>query len=325
MDMNSMHDLITHLPQHIYNGYHDVAVPAQEAKVDKVVVCGMGGSGIAGHIIAGAYGKKMPVRVVSDYDLGFIDAQTLVVVVSYSGNTEETLACYELAQKQTKNIAGVTTGGKLGELLEGRFPLVRLQAGFPPRAAVAFLFGAVHKILEAYGLVASIDAEISAATSQLAGKVEAVFAESALEQNLAKQIAQKLKGKIAVIYASEPVYSCAAYRMKCQINENANTPAFWHYFPEMNHNEIEGYYHQDLPIMPVFLLDFDLDARYQKRINVFSELIDEKIEIYAEGKSYIEKVFSLIFIGDMVSYYLALENGVDPFAIENIMFLKKNL
>ena len=203
--------------------------------------------------------------------------------------------------------------------------MVRLSEGYPPRAAVAYLFGALHKILEAYGLVGSIDSQISAATSQLAGKVEAVFEPSPLEQNLAKQIAQKLKGKIAVIYASHPAYSCAAYRMKCQINENANSPAFWHFFPEMNHNEIEGYYHQDLPIVPVFLLDFDLDARYQKRIDVFSQLIDQKIEIYAEGNSYLEKVFSLIFIGDMISYYLALENGVDPFAIENIMFLKKSL
>ncbi len=325
MDKNSMHDLITHLPQQIYNGYHKVSVAQQAASVNKLVVCGMGGSGIAGHIIAGAYGSTMPVRVVSDYNLGFIDAQTLVVVVSYSGNTAETLACFEQAQKQTKNIAGVTTGGELGRLLEGKFPMVKLEAGFPPRAAVAFLFGALHKILEAFGLAPSIAQEVDAATSQLAGKVQAIFESSPLEQNLAKQIAQKLKGKIAVVYAGSPAYSCAAYRMKCQLNENANSPAFWHYFPEMNHNEIEGYYHQDLPILPVFLLDFELEQHYQKRVDVFSQLIDEKIELYAEGNSYIEKVFSLIFIGDMISYYLARENGVDPFAIENIMFLKKNL
>ncbi len=325
MNMNSMHDLITHLPQHIYSGYHGASVPAQKGKVDKLVVCGMGGSGIAGHIIAGAYGHKFPVRVVSDYCPGFVDEQTLLIAVSYSGNTEETLACYKAAQGLTKHIAGVTTGGELEEMMAGKFPLVKLQGGFPPRAAVAYLFGAVHKILEAYGLAKSIEQEISATTSQLAGKVEAVFEQSPVEQNMAKQIAVKLKGKIAVVYASQPAYGCAAYRMKCQINENANSPAFWHCFPEMNHNEIEGYYHQDLPIMPVFLLDFELDQKYQKRINIFSELIDEKIEIYAEGSSYIEKVFSLIFIGDMVSYYLAGEKGVDPFAIENIMFLKKNL
>ncbi len=325
MNMNSMHDLITHMPDHLYQGYHNAEVAKQEGDIDKVVICGMGGSGIAGHLINGAYGEKFSVRVASDYRPGYLDAKTLVILISYSGNTEETLSCFEKAKAKTSYLAGITTGGKLEEMMGGNYPMIKLKSGFPPRAAIAYLFGGVHKILEAYGLVPSIAKEIDATVSQLAGKVQAVFEDSSKEQNIAKQIASSLKGKIAIIYAADPAYSCAAYRMKCQINENANSPAFWHCFPEMNHNEIEAYYHQDLPLVPIILSDFDLGERYKTRVEIFSKLLDEKIDIFAEGNSYIEKVFSLIFIGDMISYYLAVENGVDPFAIDNIYFLKENL
>ncbi|HPR18029.1 MAG TPA: SIS domain-containing protein, partial [Candidatus Cloacimonadota bacterium] len=151
------------------------------------------------------------------------------------------------------------------------------------------------------------------------------------EMNLAKDTALHLNGKIPVIYSSFPELYPLAYRWKCQINENAKYPAFCHTFSELNHNEIEGWEVQGLEdkFLPIILGLMQEKPQIQKRKNIMKELFQKRniefLEFFAEGESLIEQIFSLIYLGDMVSYYLAILREVDPTEIAFINYLKQNI
>lgn len=338
LDTEDMYHKIIHLPEQVKNAYENakVHIPKSSSNlqvnlINQVVICGMGGSAISGDLAQAAFGKTIPIFVSKDYKLPHITARTLVVLLSYSGNTEETLSCCREALAITPYIAGVTSGGELRSLLEGKFLWVELVGGNPPRSAIASLFFSLLKILEELQVIPSQADHVNKTVGMMMMKAGAIAVGNPFESNLAKNSAAMLLGKIPLIYSAIPEFASVAYRWKCQINENAKYPAFYHTFPEMNHNEIEGWEIAGMndTFIPIFLAPMNLTGRYAKRIQVFKKLLDDRkqewLEFYAEGDNFIVQAYSLIYLGDMISFYLGILQDVNPTTINFINYLKKEL
>jgi len=304
--------------------------------VSNIVITGLGGSAIGGDLLRVYTADKIPVPVTvnRDYTLpGFVGPDTLVLAVSYSGNTEETLSAYEEARRRGASIVAITTGGRLGELArEHGFPVIGVPAGIMPRSAIGYLFIPALMILHRLGLLSDPAGDIM----RMAGHIEEVRERLGPaipeEKNLAKQIALKLYNKIPVIWGAAGATEAVAQRWKGQINENAKAPAYWNVFPELNHNEIVGF---QFPaeilkkIHVIMLRDGQDHPRVQKRIEITKRIIsgavDGYTEVWATGDNLLARLFSLIYTGDYASLYLAALYGADPGPVRVIDYLKKEL
>lgn len=336
IDKADMYHKIIHLPEEILNTYEKAEVNIPKtwkglAEIDHIVFCGMGGSAVAADIAKAVFSKNLFIEVIKDYDLPKISEQSLVIVISYSGNTEETISCFEQAMSKTKQIAAVTSGGKIKTMLTGKFPWIEVDAGFPPRAAIARLFFSLVKLLEYFQLIPPQTKKVKSLIAQLIKKAGSIADNVPIKKNLAKDSALSIKGKIPIIYSQNPDFYPIAYRWKCQFNENSKYPAFCHTFPEMNHNEIEAWEVKGFENMfiPIFLSTMQNDGQLAQRKtllkNLFKQQSIEYLEFFVEGESVIEQIFSLIYLGDMISYYLAVLLKVDPSSIKFIDYLKENL
>jgi len=292
----------------------------------------------------------LPVIVVKDFNMPYIDENTLFIAVSYSGNTEETIACLEKAILKTKFIAGVTSGGKVKELLNDRHLWIEIKSGFPPRSAIGYLFFSLLKALEILGIVKNHHDQVEVVVASLMQKAGSLCLKSGVEKNLAKSTAETIFGKIPIIYSSSPLLYPVAYRWKCQINENAKLPAFCHSLPEMLHNEIEGWesnnssplYEGGLggisqQFIPIFLRLFDDEQVYSDRVNKFQGLLSKQgiefLEFYGDPSvspvptesvdgGLLCSIFTLIYLGDMISFCMGILNEIDPTEIEFINYIK---
>nr|HPR18356.1 SIS domain-containing protein [Candidatus Cloacimonadota bacterium] len=160
LDKDNMYHKIIHLPEQILLTYQNAKlylpdILADKQKIQRLIICGMGGSAISADIAKAAFGKDIPIEVVKGYELPYCDRDTLVITISYSGNTEETLSCLQEAMTKTNLIAAITAGGKMKQLVENKFAWVEMEAGFPPRAAIAGLFISLLKLLEAMEIIPS--------------------------------------------------------------------------------------------------------------------------------------------------------------------------
>lgn len=312
-----------------------VELPAIEA-ISNIVVTGLGGSAIGGDLLRVYTAGKIPVPVTvnRDYVLpGFVGPDTLVFAVSYSGNTEETLSAYEEARARGASVIAITTGGKLGEMAaRDGVTLVKVPAGCSPRAATGYLFIPTLGILQQLGMLPDLNAEINEMAAFIKGLYKKIRPESPLEENLSKQIAQKLYKKIPVIWGTSGTTEVVAQRWKGQVNENAKAPAYWNVFPELNHNEIVGFQFP-LEILNkvhvVILRDKQDHPRVQKRIEVtkglIKDVVDGVTEVWSSGDGDLSRLFSLIYTGDYTSLYLAALYGIDPGPVKVIDFLKWEL
>lgn len=342
LDTENMYDKIIHLPEQIMNAYFNpniyepqtfeaLAAGLKSKPIRRVVLVGMGGSAISGDLLSAAYDTIIPIQVYKDYQVPVIKDDDLFIACSYSGNTEETVSCLEQAIKRTSYIAGVTSGGIVEKELKDKYFLCGLPPGNPPRSAIGYLFFSLLIILERFGLIDDMKADVEQTVSSLMQKAGALSKTVGCEFNLAKQSAAAINGKIPLLYSSNPVLYPIAYRWKCQINENSKYPAFCHSFPEMNHNEIEAWENNryNEMFMPVFLNEFKEKHCYQKRIDFFKKTMNKEgvgyLDFYAEGDCSLEKTFSLIYLGDMISYYLAILQEVNPTTINLIVRLKKEI
>jgi glucose/mannose-6-phosphate isomerase len=318
----------------------DVAAKADFGKpqdtYNTVAVLGMGASGIGGDIIKALYEPvlNIPIAVVKTYKLpGYINSGSLVFAVSYSGDTEETLAALEEAQARKAHIIAVTSGGRLKAIAEAEgYPIVPAPAGLQPRAALGHLSLPVILGLEKLGLINGASAEVDEALVVLDMMSQSLGAGSPLGRNIAKQLAANLLGRLPIIFGSDGGPAVAALRWKCQMNENGKVPAYWNQFPDLDHNEIVGW--QKLPEITkkcclVTLRSEGEHPRVSKRVNVTLPLIEshlaESLQVWAEGESALSRLYSLIYLGDLVSVFLAILNGVDPTPVERIQLLKKKL
>ncbi len=314
----------------------EVKIPAGGQPVEKVVLCGMGGSAIGGDLLRAYLGQdmKVPFLVNRNYTLpGFVDANTLVLVASYSGQTEETLSSFAQAQEAGARVICLTSGGTLGQLAqEHGVPCARIPEGYPPRSALGFCSVPFLVCLAHLGLVADRSAELRRSIELVREKIQNYGPLSSISENLAKSLAFSLKGRIPIIYGSDSHLEMVAVRWRGQFSENGKQLAYSSTLPEMNHNEIEGWTHPPSllrQLVPIFLRDRDDHPKTQARIDVTGGLLSEKVdstfEYWTEGRSWIDRLWSLILLGDYASVYLAFLNQVDPTPVKTIERLKIRL
>ncbi len=298
-----------------------------------LVVAGMGGSAIGGALARAALGDQAsrPILAARGYGLPpWTTPDTTVLCASYSGDTEETLACYESAGALGARRVVVTSGGRLAELArEDGVGVIPIPGGFQPRAAVAYLFVATLEVAALCGAGPRLAAEIDVAVPHL----EALAAEwgpDAAEDSLAKTVARGLHGTVPLIAGADLTVPLA-YRWKTQINENGKLPAFWGELPEIDHNEIAGWggARALAPFSAVFLDDCDSHPRVRTRIELTRERIAPAARyttvLSTRGETALERVCSLVLLGDLVSFYLAVLAGVDPTPVTALVELKQAL
>ncbi len=286
---------------------------------DKILVCGMGGSAIGGDILkAYMMDKKIPVYVNKDYDIPeFVDKNTLVFAVSYSGNTEETLSALTQAKNKGAKIVAITSGGQLSDVAD---KVIKIPSGLQPRNGVAYLFFPMIGVLFNSGV-------IEVKNSELNELLKVVSNVDSFDEK-GRQLAMKIKSKTPIIY-STPRMEPAAYRFKCEINENSKHPAYHHTFPELCHNELVGFSGMERSKFVIIMIKDSFDhERNKKRMEIckslFSETVDVE-EINTTGTSYLARLFSAIYLGDWISYHLAVWKRVDPTPVYVIEDLKKAL
>ncbi len=299
-----------------------------------IVIAGMGGSGISGDIVATWLQDKIKIPIISvkDYTLpNYVDKNALVILASYSGNTEETLSVFLQALERKAQILAVTSDGKLEEYCQkARLPFIRIPSDYQPREAIIYLTIPIVSFLEKMEIIENLSTEIRSTAEVLQQVREQIKPEVPLEENPAKEIAVQILNTIPIIYGSG-IQNPIAYRMKCQLNENSKVHAFYGVIPEMNHNEIMGWKHMAPNMFSVIFLRYRGERdEIKTRIEILKNLLSERgvtriLEVWARGKSTLENMFSTMFIGDMATLYLAFLRGVDPLKIELIEKLKKEL
>lgn len=304
------------------------------SKIRNIVVTGLGGSAIGGDILRSysASQTKIPLLVNRSYTLPeFVDSNSLVVVSSYSGGTEETISAYAQARKKGAQILIISSGGKIGETASKLgHNWVKIPGGLPPRAALGYSFFSLLTAFQKVGFLKSKPAEMKetlALLKQLSDEY------SDYEKNpMPLRLADQLMNMLPIVYSSTERFDAVNLRWRGQMEENAKTVAYGNFFPEMNHNEIVGYSTlKDLlsRFLVIYLLDEGDHPRVAARFNFVKEIIrpycSNVVEIHSQGKSLLARMFSLIHLGDWTSYYLAIKKNVDPTPVSNIDMLKKSL
>jgi len=303
----------------------EMEIPADlplDRKISNVVLTGMGGSALPGEILANILSLPVPFSINRGYALPhFAGRETLVFVISYSGNTEETLSAYRDAKERSCVVVGISHDGDLQkECQRSGSPFIKVPGPkVQPRFGYPLLTIPLVRVLTAFGLIPDKADEISDATRHIRS--------ADLERN-GKELASRLHGTIPLIYASEHLCS-VPYKWKMDFNECSKVHAFSHLLPECNHNEIVGYTNALGPFYTIILLGEMEHERLILRAALTQRLIKEKGSeaeiIKVSGPNHIAEVLGGILLGDWTSYYLALSYGVDPTPVEIIEELKKEL
>lgn len=323
-----MKKLIENFPNQLHEALEiaDKAKLSPKQNIQNIVITGLGGSGIGGTIISELVADdcKVPVLSNNDYFLPeFVDQNTLVIISSYSGNTEETLEAMTQALNKKAQIICVTSGGKVEELAkQNNLDVIKIPGGNPPRSCIGYSLVQLIKIFTHYDFApASLLVEVKNSIALLEKENSAIVAE-------AKKVAKLLLNKVPVLYS---LGSCegVSVRFRQQINENSKMLCWHHVFPEMNHNELVGWTTRNDNIAVVtFRTSFDY-KRTQKRYDVcktvFEKYSASVTDITAKGNSKTEQFIYLINIGDWISVELADLRGVDPVEVNIIDHLKKEL
>jgi glucose/mannose-6-phosphate isomerase len=301
-----------------------------------LVVAGLGGSAIGGDLARSIVGPHLhiPLIVSRDYDLPqFVDASSMVVACSYSGNTEETIGAYQQARKAKASIVCITSGGQLEAMAtEDSIPVIRVPAGLPPRAALGYSLMTLLSALQAMKVIPSMTESVHETLALLADLRKEYGGSNPETSNPAKTLAHSLNGKIVVIYGSNGITDAVAYRWRSQIEENGKNLASHHVLPEMNHNELVGWLCPEEALRRVgvvFLRDKGDHPQTQRRFELTRELIAGKAgavhEVWSKGDSLLARVLSVIYLGDFVSLYLAYLNNIDPTPVQVIESFKSRL
>jgi glucose/mannose-6-phosphate isomerase len=322
----SMLDAVKALPEHLRDALWRIETArAQTMEAPAAFVCGMGGSAVGGDLATAALADRLtkPMLTARGYELpSWAPPGSAVLCSSYSGNTEETLACYAAAEAVGAQRLVATTGGELAEVARrDGVPVIGLPAGLQPRAAVGYMF-CVAAELAALALAGPrIHTEIDAAASHLGQSFAAAEAR-------ARELAAEVGGAIPVLYGTD-LTAPVAYRWKTQINENAKTPGFSAALPEADHNEIEGWSGAEGRFAAIFLADRDQHPRERRRIELTAKAVEPHastvITIETEGETRTERVLHTVMLGDLFSLELAAARGVDPMPVEGIEDFKRAL
>jgi glucose/mannose-6-phosphate isomerase len=321
--------LIQDFPKHLQDALaiiDSTQLTASNKSIHNVVVTGLGGSGIGGSIVAELVAQYCPVPVLvnKDYHLpSFVSKNTLILVCSYSGNTEETLSALSLAQNKGAQIACISSGGKVKEIAEKEgYNCLSMQGGNPPRSMLAYSLSFLLYYFKFYGLVEfKVLEELEQARQLL------IAEEKSIKQE-AQSLAQNLEGTTAHILAVAGSLGVAT-RWRQQLNENAKMLCWQAEIPEMNHNELVGWEGGNASFSAVFLRHKTDFLRNQKRIEIITEIISEKTphvyHVWSKGQTAIARALYHINVGDWLSFYLSELNQVDVMDIKSIDLLKSEL
>jgi len=312
-------------------------IKLEKRDFEKIIFVGLGASAAGGDLIR-SYLYLENNRVISvfrEYVLpSYVDAKSLVFTLSYSGNTEETLSAYAQAKKNGASIVAISSGGKLKEqALKDNVSFVQIPQGLPPRFALGYLSIIPLCILARFGLIDSVLLQIKETIALLEDlKNQSLGPRIQAKDNIAKQAALRLWNKFAVIYSSSVHFDICARRLRSQLAENAKTLSSTQVFPDINHNEIMGWQNPRKLLknfVVLMLRDSSMHPRVAKSMDITRQIVGEEgvqsLEIYSRGRGLLSRIFSLIYIGDFISFYLAILYSTDPMPIERIDYLKKKL
>ena len=301
------------------------------SKPENVIVVGMGGSAIGGELLKDWVRDKagVPVEVVRGYSLpAYVGAKSLVLVVSYSGETEETLSCFLDAVSRKCMVFCVSSGGNLLDFAERLgVPFLRVPSGFAPRAALPYLFVPLLVVLERVGLVSGVSEELTEAIAVLERVCSECAPEMLVSDNVAKGLAGDINGSVPVAYGFG-VFRGVAQRFKTQFNENSKVPSKWEYFSEIDHNEVVGWERAGSLaecFSAIFIRDKGEPEAIRSRIEITKGLMPAEtkvFEVWSRGEGELARMLSGVCIGDFISVYLALLRGVDPTPVKTISLLK---
>ncbi len=306
--------------------------------IESIVVLGMGGSGMAGDVVQAVVEPRLPFffRVFKGYPPlpEWVGRKSLVFAISYSGKTEETLACVEEAAARGARLASVSSGGELKSIAdEYGGTHIAVPAGLQPRAALGYLALPPLGVLVAMGFAPSLEEDVAEAISVVEELARSCHRKVPQESNPAKQLAARLAGRVALVYGGQGLAAVAAERFKCDLNEYAKVPAFFNEIPELNHNEVEAFAglreSMGSRAAVVMVRDPHEHARVSDRFQITGALLKERIEdvveVRARGESPLARILSLFFLADLGAIYCALAAGVDPGPVQVLEKLKKEL
>ena len=331
LDRSDIMSQMTSFPDQLAWSRH-MDLPLLE-QVRDVVICGMGGSAIAGDVIIDLLAPtcRSPITTSRHVELpAFAGPSTLALVISYSGNTAETNDLFQDARARKCQVVVVTSGGKLEELaLEHSCPLLKVPGGNQPRASLGYLLGAVALALQRAGLCRPHQ-EVLDAVPRLRSYLSTISPEVPAPRNQAKKVALALRQAVPVFYAPRNVRS-VALRWQNQVNENAKAVAFSGEIPEMDHNQIVGWCEggQDCHCRPTFLLPTEMQPTVRRMTEVTLQMFNERgldpVLVHLPGQGAMDNVLQGIALGDLVSYYLAMLRGVDPAPVAAIQEFKERI
>lgn len=336
IDKSNMLSLCAEAPKHFEEAVKLArTVSIGYPKPQTIIVAGMGGSAIGGELLKDWIRDKIrvPIEVCREYSLpAYANEKTLVLIVSYSGETEEALSVFLKAVKRNCMAICISSGGKLLEFSEKlKVPHLRVPLGMPPRAAIPYLFLPMPIFLEKIDLISDINSEISEAIKILKRVRDENSPEKLLSDNFSKRLASNIDGTVPVVYGFG-IYRAVAQRFKQQFNENSKVPSKWEFFPELNHNEVVGWeVAKELArcFSVIFIRDKDEPDEMRQRIETTKELIYAPsmnvFEVWSMGKSRLAKMLSTVCIGDFTSVYLAILRGIDPTPVKTITLLKEKM
>jgi glucose/mannose-6-phosphate isomerase len=305
-------------------------------KPSNIVVAGMGGSAIGGELLKDWLRDRaqIPIEVSREYTLpAYVDDRSLVIAVSYSGETEETLGAFVDAIRRRSMVVAISSGGHLQKFSQDlKIPHMKIPDGFPaPRAAISYTFFPLLVLMEKLHVIDHIDLEIKETLSIL----QKISDENALniptQKNKAKRLALEIGNTIPLVCGFGQ-YNSVARRLKCQFNENSKIPSRFEAFSELNHNEIVGWEGPETMtgnLSAILLRDPDEPPEITRRIEITRKIASEKfnkiLEIQAIGQERLPRMMSAMHLGDFVSIYLALAKNIDPTPTRNIDYLKQEL
>lgn len=333
-DPSDLRRVLLESPDQFKTGFELAKNIKVEGAFNKIMISGMGGSALPGNLLRiylndlhSANGKKhLPIYQNRFYSLppeSFDNC--LNIISSFSGTTEETISSFNQALENKLTCVGISSGGDIERICkENNIPHVKLPVPYPnfqPRVATGYFFAAILQLLINHGLTEDSSAEILSQAEKLKSEVTNL-------ESRGKELASKIKGQTPVIYSSAK-YKGVAMVWKIKFNEHAKTPAFWNFFPELNHNEMIGYTNPQGKFFIIMLRDPQDNPKNLNRFEATAGLLKEKgvdVEtINFDGESVFYKIFSSLVLGDFAAYYLALEYGQDPTPVEMVERLKSIL
>ena len=303
---------------------------------DNVLIAGMGGSAVGGLLLNDwlLYTTRKPIQVSRGYNLpGWVDEDTLVFAVSYSGNTEETLSQYHQAVEKGCRIICFCSGGELErQAKENGQSVVYFPKGVQPRAAIPFQFFALAAVSKNIGMIPDEQwEEVLEAIHVSRVLAESMRAGTPMAENMGKKLADLINGYIPFIYAPRQ-FQAVAYRYSTQFNENSKSPAATNFFPEMFHNSImarEGSEDLLCGAIAIIIKDSGENARLKRKMEVARDLMAERfgkvVEVETVGEANLTRMMSALLIGDFTSAYLGILYGIDPSTTDSIESLKASM